>query len=88
MPSLAQQGARIVVNDIGERNVSNRIFRNDGSDGGDGWIFTDHGHQAVLDYPMFGMGIAPGDYRARFRAPRGRRVRSAATRRATATSSR
>ena len=34
------------------------------------------------------IGIAPGDYRARFRAPRGRRVRGAATRRATATSSR
>ncbi len=50
-----------VVNDFGEVNVQNKLFRNDGPDGEGGWLFTDEGRWAMVDYPMFGMGIAIGD---------------------------
>ena len=50
-----------IVNDFGEVNVSNRLYRNDGPDG-NRWRFTDVSKEYMVDYPMFGMGIAIGDF--------------------------
>ncbi len=52
----------MVVNDFGlVRSVPNRLFRNDGSDGNGGWIFTDVSASSGFDYSQAGMGIAVGD---------------------------
>ncbi len=52
----------LIVNDFGGTNgVPNRMFRNDGSDGNGGWIFTDVSAATGLDYFQAGMGVAIAD---------------------------
>ena len=51
-----------VVNDFGEENYPNVLWRNDGTDGSEGWIFTDVSSASGTDAAIFGMGLAVGDY--------------------------
>ena len=57
------------VNDMGEQLQANVLWRNDGStssprtEGEDGgWRFTDVSQRSRADVPMYGMGLAAGDY--------------------------
>ncbi|MEO0971588.1 MAG: CRTAC1 family protein [Pseudomonadota bacterium] len=53
----------LVINDFGAiRSTPNRLFRNEGSDGQGGWIFTDISEAAQIDYAQAGMGIAIADF--------------------------
>ncbi len=40
----------------------NKMFRNDGSDGGSGWVFTEVGAASGTDHSVNGMGLGVGDY--------------------------
>jgi hypothetical protein len=51
-----------VVNDFGEDNYPNVLWRNDGADGAGGWIFTDVSADSGTDVAISGMGLAVGDY--------------------------
>ena len=51
-----------VVNDYGPQVQPNTLWRNDGSLGSDSWKFTDISSLSGSDVPMFGMGLAVGDY--------------------------
>ena len=52
-----------LVNDnINESNQPNKLWRNDGSDGGSGWVFTEVGAAAGADKSVNGMGLGIGDY--------------------------
>ena len=51
-----------VVNDFGEENYPNVLWRNDGPDSIGEWIFTDVSAASGADVPIFGMGLAVGDY--------------------------
>ena len=51
-----------VVNDFGQENYHNVLWRNDGPDGVGQWKFTDVSTEARADVPLYGMGLAVGDY--------------------------
>ena len=51
-----------VVNDFGHDVQPNVLWRNDGPAAGGGWQFTDISRDSRADVPMFGMGLAVGDY--------------------------
>jgi hypothetical protein len=51
-----------VVNDYGPQVQPNTLWRNDGPSGSDSWMFTDISSLSGTDVPMFGMGLAVGDY--------------------------
>ena len=51
-----------VVNDFGEQNYHNVLWRNDGPDGAGGWNFTDVSVASRTDVAIAGMGLAVGDY--------------------------
>ena len=51
-----------MVNDFGEENQPNVLWRNDGPDPSGGWNFTDVSKSAGVDLAIFGMGLAIGDY--------------------------
>jgi hypothetical protein len=52
-----------LVNDnIAGNFQPNQLFRNDGSDGGSGWTFTEVGAAAGADASVNGMGLGVGDY--------------------------
>ncbi len=52
-----------LVNDnIGNVNQPNKMFRNDGSDGAGGWVFTEVGSATGTDLSVNGMGLGLGDY--------------------------
>ena len=50
------------VNDMGEQLQANVLWRNDGPGENGGWRFTDVSQQSRADVPMYGMGLAAGDY--------------------------
>ena len=49
----------MIVNDLGYEHVPNRLFQNQGPEGG--YALVDISTDSAFDYPMFGMGIAIGD---------------------------
>ena len=51
-----------VVNDFGDENIPNVLWRNDGPDGKGGWRFTDVSEATGANPKMYGMGLAAGDY--------------------------
>jgi enediyne biosynthesis protein E4 len=51
-----------VVNDFGQENYPNVLWRNDGPDNNGGWNFTDVSAAIGADPAMYGMGLAAGDY--------------------------
>lgn len=52
-----------LVNDnIGGEFYHNVLWRNDGSDGGSGWVFTDVSAESGTDFSVNGMGLGVGDY--------------------------
>ena len=51
-----------VVNDFGQENYPNVLWRNDGPDGTGAWTFTDVSAASGADLRMSGMGLAVGDY--------------------------
>ncbi len=51
-----------VVNDFGEENQPNVLWRNDGPDSSGDWKFVDVSKAAGVDLAIFGMGLAIGDY--------------------------
>lgn len=52
-----------LINDnISEAYYPNVFWRNDGSDGGSGWLFTDVSTAAGVDVSLNGMGLGIGDY--------------------------
>ena len=51
-----------VVNDFGEENYPNVLWRNDGPEGAESWKFTDVSQVSRADLEMYGMGVAVGDY--------------------------
>jgi len=51
-----------VVNDEGVDLQPNQLYRNDGSDGNGGWLFTNISDSCGCQVAMFGMGAAIGDY--------------------------
>ena len=51
-----------VVNDFGEENYPNVLWRNDGPDEAGGWTFTDVSSASGTDAAILGMGMAIGDY--------------------------
>lgn len=51
-----------VGNDQGANYGANVLWRNDGSDGNGGWIFTDVSSSSTAGVAMAAMGIAIGDY--------------------------
>ena len=52
-----------LVNDnINNDNQPNKMFRNDGSDGSGGWVFTEVGATTGTDISLNGMGLGLGDY--------------------------
>ena len=51
-----------VVNDFGEDNYHNVLWRNDGPDGSGGWAFTDVSSDSGADVAISGMSLAVGDY--------------------------
>ena len=52
-----------LVNDnINGSNQPNKLWRNDGSDGSGGWLFTEVGASADADSSVNGMGLGIGDY--------------------------
>ncbi len=52
-----------LVNDnISNVNQPNKMFRNDGSDGGSGWLFTETSAATGTDISLNGMGLGLGDY--------------------------
>lgn len=51
----------LVINDFGYDVVPNRLYRNDGPTE-EGWRFTEVSRNTRFDVPMFGMGLAIGDY--------------------------
>jgi hypothetical protein len=52
-----------LVNDnINGANQPNKLWRNDGSDGLGGWVFTEVGASADADGSVNGMGLGIGDY--------------------------
>ena len=51
-----------VVNDFGELNYPNVLWRNDGPNKSGGWLFTDVSASSGTDQSIFGMGLAVGDY--------------------------
>ena len=51
-----------VVNDFGQENYTNVLWRNDGSDGKGGWKFTDVSTASGANLSIYGMGLAVGDY--------------------------
>ena len=50
------------VNDFGEDNYHNVLWRNDGPDGSGEWIFTDVSAASGADVAISGMSLAVGDY--------------------------
>ena len=50
------------VNDMGEQLQANVLWRNDGPGENGGWRFTDVSQPSRADVPMYGMGLAVGDY--------------------------
>ncbi len=51
-----------VVNDFGEENQPNVLWRNDGPGPSGRWKFTDVSKSSGSDLAIFGMGLAIGDY--------------------------
>ncbi len=51
-----------LVNDSNGSVASNVLWRNDGSDGSGGWLFTDVSAAAGVDFTVNGMGLGVGDY--------------------------
>ena len=51
-----------VVNDYGDEIVPNVLWRNDGREADGEWAFTDVSEGSGVSVPMFGMGLAAGDY--------------------------
>jgi len=51
-----------IVNDEGQLAQPNQLYRNDGSDGSGGWLFTRISDDCGCDLAIFGMGTAIGDY--------------------------
>ena len=51
-----------VVNDFGRDVQPNVLWRNDGPAAGGDWLFQDISQDSRTDVPMFGMGLAVGDY--------------------------
>ncbi len=52
----------LVNDDIGQAFYPNVLWRNDGSDGLGGWVFTDVSTFAGADQSLNGMGLGVGDY--------------------------
>ena len=50
------------MNDFGQENYHNVLWRNDGPDSAGRWQFTDVSTAARADVPLYGMGLAVGDY--------------------------
>jgi enediyne biosynthesis protein E4 len=51
-----------VVNDYGDEIYPNVLWRNDGPTANGAWSFTDVSEGSGANPPMFGMGLAAGDY--------------------------
>ena len=51
-----------VVNDMGKYIQPNVLWRNDGPSADGAWNFADVSQETGADVPMFGMGLAVGDY--------------------------
>ena len=51
-----------VVNDFGEENYPNVLWRNDGPDPDGHWRFTDVSEASAAGVAVYGMGLAVGDY--------------------------
>ena len=51
-----------IINDFGEYIHPNVLWRNDGPDGGEEWLFTDISESSGAGTAMFGMGLAVADY--------------------------
>ena len=51
-----------VVNDFGEENYPNVLWRNDGPAPDGLWTFTDVSKPSATDVAVYGMGLAVGDY--------------------------
>jgi hypothetical protein len=51
-----------IVNDEGQSVQPNQLYRNDGSDGSGGWLFTRISDSCGCELAIFGMGTAIGDY--------------------------
>ncbi len=52
----------LVNDDIGGNNYPNVLWRNDGTDGSGGWIFTDVSATSGMNVSLNGMGQGVGDY--------------------------